>query len=804
VLMRLVSLDIANFRVIRRARLDFPDCVIGIIGPNGAGKSSIVEAIAWALYGHQAARSTKDEIKSSYVASSDTCQADLQFEVNGEHYRVIRRLVGKTERPEAQMYCGTKTEAVGSTETTARVETLLGLDLKGFLTSFLARQAELNALSDLAPHKRREHLAGMLGIERLDSAIDRVKADIRISGEKAGVVQRQLSQRESVELRRQELREHVNLVEKQRDTQAGARAGAQKELLERATIYREHESKKSACSQLSTRLSAQKETAGHLAGQVDRLETEIAQLNEAADELQGLQALLTELEPARGELDRLRQLKTRAAHRADLQEQDEALTKESGELHSKQEQAGRACAQLVGELADIPDQVEQLLASSGTELEQARSAWATVKGETETTRRELSRVKDQIVSINQIGPETVCDRCHRPFGDDLPAIREHLETEQDRLAAALETFDERMAAQQSRGEKLKQRLSELERQARRKIRLQTQLDAARKDEHDLRQRIAALQARQGRVSAQLQEMGEVPSDPVELERVSAKVDQLERTRRRCHELTGSLQRLEPARRELEQVREKLASMQATMKRLAEEFEGLGYDEAVFQQSADDLARAQQAFDKERESLVNLTKELELSTRELALLDDQLSALERSAKELETYRSDQFYGEKLQKLLGDFRTHVIARIRPRLAELSGQLFSEMTAGRYSMVELDRLYNLRILDSTQYYGVARFSGGEKDLANLCLRLSISLALTESAGLERSFVILDEVFGSQDEVRRELIFDSLANLKARFPQMLLITHIEDIRDKVECLVEVERTAAGWSEVRLGGNVV
>jgi len=129
---------------------------------------------------------------------------------------------------------------------------------------------------------------------------------------------------------------------------------------------------------------------------------------------------------------------------------------------------------------------------------------------------------------------------------------------------------------------------------------------------------------------------------------------------------------------------------------------------------------------------------------------------------------------------------------------------MTDGKYSLVELDDNYDLRVMDGGQFFGVERFSGGEKDLANLCLRLAISLALTDSAGLSRSFVILDEVFGSQDSERKDLIIKALGNLKNRFPQILLITHIEDIRDQVEELVEVRPTGRGYSEVRVDGSVV
>ncbi|HPC11379.1 MAG TPA: SMC family ATPase, partial [candidate division Zixibacteria bacterium] len=133
--------------------------------------------------------------------------------------------------------------------------------------------------------------------------------------------------------------------------------------------------------------------------------------------------------------------------------------------------------------------------------------------------------------------------------------------------------------------------------------------------------------------------------------------------------------------------------------------------------------------------------------------------------------------------------------------SARLLAEMTDGRYSMVELDEKYNLQVLDDGQFYGIDRFSGGEKDLANLCLRLAISEALLQSAGIDRSFIILDEVFGSQDDGRKELIVQALTNLTHRFPQIFLITHVGDIRDRVECLIEVAPTGLGWSKVTVRG---
>ena len=54
--MRLNSLHLLNFRQHADTRIEFDLGLTGIIGPNGSGKATILEAIAWALYGQSAAR----------------------------------------------------------------------------------------------------------------------------------------------------------------------------------------------------------------------------------------------------------------------------------------------------------------------------------------------------------------------------------------------------------------------------------------------------------------------------------------------------------------------------------------------------------------------------------------------------------------------------------------------------------------------------------------------------------------------------------------------------------------------------
>ena len=81
----------------------------------------------------------------------------------------------------------------------------------------------------------------------------------------------------------------------------------------------------------------------------------------------------------------------------------------------------------------------------------------------------------------------------------------------------------------------------------------------------------------------------------------------------------------------------------------------------------------------------------------------------------------------------------------------------------------------------------SGGEQDIANLCLRLAISQMIAERAGQSFSLLILDEVFGSLDEARRQNVVELLRGLQDRFEQVILITHIEQVREGLDRVINV-----------------
>jgi len=802
--MRLQSIAIHNFRVLRHAVLELPDQVVGIIGPNGAGKSSIVEAVAWALYGNKVARSGKEEIRSTYASGDDNCAVSLEFEIGREHYRVERSLVGRTERPEVVLFRGAQQESVGAAETEKYISHLLGLDWRGFRSSFLARQQELNALADLAAGERREYLAGMLGIDRLDRALRLVKDDRKSAGQTADFLQQQLNVVDRINQHLAQRREHVVHLENQYVTTEGAWQQTARDTAQKEAQFREHQDRQAACSQLQVRVDAARKTAAYLETQYDELAAKAAQLAQVKAELEKLEPRLAEFESLRAEFDELKRRREVSARHTSLAGQAASRRSELEKVEQALAVSSRDLEVLNGKQRELPAGLPELVSATSAKLEEARREWADQKAKLAADEKSAAQLKEQLESIRQVGPDAVCERCRRPFGDDLPSIKEHLTVEYVTLEQVCVQHRQALTRFQDEGAALKrevERLQQLDQQSRDNV---LKLENLRQKAADLDDRRQKLAADVKQLEDQMATLGEVAWDADRFKVVGDQVAHLETLHTRASGLKGELKALPETLETIARVRDQRELAVSETRDLERELKVIGFDPAAFDKAAAELAEQHKKLDEAKQAYLETGKELEITRREITLREEELVRLAEIGKKLEESRTSQYYAEKLVSLFSDFRKFTISRIRPRLAELSSQLMSEMSGGRYSLVDLDEDYNLEVMDNGAYFGIERFSGGEKDLASLCLRLAISLALTESAGLDRSFIILDEVFGSQDANRRDLIFESLANLKARFPQILLITHLEELKHKVETLVEIAPQPAGWSEVRVNGQVV
>ena len=85
------------------------------------------------------------------------------------------------------------------------------------------------------------------------------------------------------------------------------------------------------------------------------------------------------------------------------------------------------------ELVKLPSGIKEQLEKSETVLEETRQTYSNIAGDQKAVLGEIAKLNKQLTDIQDFGPESVCDRCHRPLGDDLRTIKAHFQAELDKF-----------------------------------------------------------------------------------------------------------------------------------------------------------------------------------------------------------------------------------------------------------------------------------------------------------------------------------------------------------------------------------
>ena len=99
-----------------------------------------------------------------------------------------------------------------------------------------------------------------------------------------------------------------------------------------------------------------------------------------------------------------------------------------------------------------------------------------------------------------------------------------------------------------------------------------------------------------------------------------------------------------------------------------------------------------------------------------------------------------------------------------------------------------------------GVNTLSGGETFLVSLSLALALSAAIYAKSLKPIEFFFLDEGFGTLDEKLVDVVVDSLETLKNNHFSIGLISHVEELKHRIEHKIIVHGAAEnGSSEIQI-----
>ena len=213
--------------------------------------------------------------------------------------------------------------------------------------------------------------------------------------------------------------------------------------------------------------------------------------------------------------------------------------------------------------------------------------------------------------------------------------------------------------------------------------------------------------------------------------------------------------------------------------------------------------------------------LDLQEKENRLRTDLGGAVQR-VKVLETQRqrkvSMQIERESVSRTIGQIKSLerafgkdgvpalLIEQALPEIETQANEILSRLTSGRMGLrfatqkdykdhKRDDKKETLDILisDAAGIREYDLFSGGESFRVNFAIRLALSRVLAKRAGARLQTLVIDEGFGSQDAEGIQRLIESINIVRSDFAKVLVISHLEEMKDSFPARIEVEKTIQG-----------
>jgi DNA repair protein SbcC/Rad50 len=108
-------------------------------------------------------------------------------------------------------------------------------------------------------------------------------------------------------------------------------------------------------------------------------------------------------------------------------------------------------------------------------------------------------------------------------------------------------------------------------------------------------------------------------------------------------------------------------------------------------------------------------------------------------------------------------------------------------------------IKISDGLGTRDYSMFSGGEAFRVNFAVRIALSKLLAKRADANLKTLVIDEGFGTQDGRGRDRVVEAINTVAPDFERIVVITHIQELKDLFPHHIEVTKGAAGstWSIV-------
>lgn len=789
--MLLQHLRLQNYKQYAELDLEFREGLVGIIGRNGAGKSTLFDAILYCLYGRE--ETNKALVRSSFADPKATVVLELAFFLGESLYRAKREFRGKDLKPYAELYKNDLLIAQTPQAVNVEIAKALHMERDAFKRSVFSGQKELDDLTKATREERRKLVRRMLGLERLDKIQVAINADARdaknrILGQKEAL----LSESEKAQIETDITTGEGRLADLQQilDREKAQFEALNEQYKEVKRRFEEAELRMKRYHEIAQKCEQVRERIQQLAQQQQDLEQKIVRLNALR---QQLKAQSPEFETYLAEKKRLEALEAdrqkflnQKIHLDDL-----ATAREKQECARRNVEARTLMVEKLPSVEVALTQKQQQLAETQAEIETYLNLHYSLQGEIAALKERVKERTERLDQLRSLGRGGICPTCMQPllqgYDNALLALQKEIQQlEQEKIKALQQQISEVVAYGKNLRAKEQTLKKEEETLRAEKLRLEEEMRQKGLWERECK----SLEAHIAAEEAILRTIGEVNFDEAQYDALKASVKGREGF---FLEYTNSenyvQQTLPEALRGRQSIRESLAQSQQQLETLTTEQQAIGYDSFEYENARNALTTFGEHL---REQLERVQEAEKACLEQKNYLQQQRERLERNAylqKQIREQTADVELLEQLAAFVGEFKSEILTRVGPGISREASELFSRITRGRYESIRVNDDFDFSISDGGIYYPIERFSGGEIDLANLCLRIAITKAILDlsNASQMAGFLAFDEVLGSQDEERRIEIMQAFHFIKEQFRQIYVVSHIETLKDFFPNLLEV-----------------
>ncbi|MCH7568564.1 MAG: AAA family ATPase [Nanoarchaeota archaeon] len=288
----------------------------------------------------------------------------------------------------------------------------------------------------------------------------------------------------------------------------------------------------------------------------------------------------------------------------------------------------------------------------------------------------------------------------------------------------------------------------------------------------------------------LQEIGSLlEKEKISLTELESKISQLEILKIKTEEIKLSKEKILSLKKLKEELDKDTEFLNKHMEFLKESVLEFSKFDNLFKIKQEEL---KQAFQNEKQAeieIAELKKELELTKKEIKLLEEKILEIEKIKEKLiHILDIEKWLSNNFSNLISFTEKNIMIKLREEFSKLFNKWFGMLTTDAF-YVHLDENFTPIITQGEFELDYAFLSGGERTAVALAYRLSLNQIINSllSKIKTRHLVILDEPTDGFSEQQLDKVRDVLQELDVN--QLILVSHEQKIEGFVDNVIRLKK---------------